>query len=418
MKSTFRALRHANFKRYFFGQSFSLLGTWVQQVAMSWLVYRLTGSAFLLGMTGFVSQIPVLFLAPFAGVLSDSFDRKKILLLTQVLAMGQAVLLAFLVWTERVEIWHILCLALSLGVISAFEIPARQSLMSLLVDDKKDLSNAIALNSLLVNAARLIGPTIAGITITLFSEAVCFALNALSYLAVILSLMSVRCKKQAVKLGHVRAVPAALKGLREGMGFALHSRPIRSMLMLLASSSFMIMPYIILMPLFATDVFNGQADTMGYLIAPAGLGAVVGNIYLASKQRATGLCKTLVLASVISGSALMLFSQSTYFFLSVFLMLFVGFGFVVQVVSSNILLQHLVDEDKRGRLMSLYTMAYMGVIPLGNLAAGSLAAQIDAPSTLFIFGAGCVTCGLVYALKMRAQKTSLRPVCSEARSEW
>lgn len=417
MNSTLRAFKHANFRIYFAGQSFSLLGTWVQQIAISWLIYRLTQSPMLLGTTGFLSQIPILVLAPVAGLLSDRFDRKTLLLITQALAMLQAFILAFLVWTDRIEVRQILALSLSLGVITAFEIPSRQSLMSGLVEDKSDLPNAIALNSLLVNSARLIGPALAGFLITFVNETLCFVINGLSYFAVIGSLLFIRIRPATKTEQTAQPPKQAAHGLRTGVLFAMGNPPMRSLLILLALASFMVTPYLILMPIFAAEVFKGSANTLGMLLAPAGFGAILGNLYLASRKHTKGLCKILVTASISAGSALIMFSQSRVLEVSMMLMILVGFSFIVQVVASNMILQTLTDEDKRGRVMSLYTMAYMGMIPLGSMVAGQLATHIGAPNALLICGVCCVICGGVYALRMASGAKRGRTMCREQRDK-
>jgi MFS family permease len=415
MQQILRAFQYRNFRIYFSGQSFSLLGTWVQQVAISWLVYRLTHSAMLLGATGFFSQIPILLLAPFSGFLSDRFDRRKILFVTQVLAMLQAFILAYLVWKDLIQVWHILLLSGTLGTIAAFEIPARQSMMVHLVEKKSDLPNAIALNSLLVNTSRLVGPVIAGFTISLVGEVACFLLNGFSYIAVITSLIFMRPDTKKMKHIGSSVKQHPVESLKEGVKYAAHNPSIKSLLILLALASFMIMPYLVLMPIFASEVFHGDAQTMGFLLAPAGLGAICSNLLLASRKSMDGLCKFLVLGLITAGSALLLFSMSHTLLLSMFLMGFVGFGFIVQVVSSNMILQTLTDEDKRGRVMSLYTMAYMGMIPLGSFVAGDLAKHIGAPETLLVCGICSITCGLIFALKMKGGAIISRPICAETR---
>jgi len=415
MQQILRAFQYKNFRIYFTGQSFSLLGTWVQQVAISWLVYQLTHSAMLLGATGFFSQIPILLLAPFSGFLSDRFDRKKILLVTQVLAMLQAFILAYLVWGGLIQVWHILVLSGTLGIIAAFEIPARQSFMVHLVENKSDLPNAIALNSLLVNTSRLIGPMIAGFTISLVGEIACFLLNGFSYFAVIISLILMRLDDKKIRNTVKIKKQHPVECLKEGIRYAAHNPSIKSLLILLALASFMIMPYMVLMPIFASEVFHGDAQTMGFLLAPAGLGAIFGNLMLASRKNMHGLCKFLVIGSITAGCALLLFSMSKTLLLSMFLMGLVGFGFIVQVVSSNMILQTLTDEDKRGRVMSLYTMAYMGMIPLGSFVAGDLAQHIGAPETLLVCGLCSIACGIIFALKMKSGTKISRPICAESK---
>lgn len=402
-----RAFRHRNFRLFLTGQSLSLIGTWVQQVTIGWLVYRLTGSVFLLGLTGFASQIPILLLAPVAGVLSDKFCRRKILLVTQILALVQALAMAYLTWRGLIQIWHVMVLAVAWGLITTFEIPARQSFMGQLVNDKADLPNAIALNSFIVNSARLIGPTIAGIAIPLFGETICFLINGASYVTIIVALLLIRvAPKESIR----KNITNSFASLMDGFTYAFDFFPVRALLLLVGVASFMVLPYLVLMPIFAAEVFHGNAYTFGLLMAPAGLGAMLGNIYLASRKSVYGLCKITMASAMIAGGALMGFSQSHVFWVSMTLMTLVGFGVIVQVVSSNMVIQTLVDEDKRGRVMSLYSMAYLGMAPLGNLIAGSAANYIGAPDTLLLGGLCYTVAALIFARKLKLTLQLVEPV--------
>lgn len=406
LPQTLRALRHRNYRLYFSAQIFSLLGTWIQTVSMSWLVYRLTGSAFLLGLTGFAAQLPILLFAPFGGLWSDRFDRRRTLVVTQSLAMTQACVLAGLAWSGHVEVWHVIALALALGLINAFDNPLRQSLTPLLVDDRKDVPNVIALNSFMFNSARLVGPSIAGLLIDFVGEGVCFLVNAASYVGVIGVLLGLR----------LREVPRASRdasvwaGLREGYRYAFGFGPIRALLLLIGAVSFTITPYVFLMPLFAGEIFHGSARTLGLLIGGAGFGAVGATLYLASRGSIHGLTGMIAGSAATAGAAIVAFSMSRSLPLSVALMVLVGAGVIGTAASINTILQTLVDEDKRGRVMSLYTAAFLGLSPLGSLAGGQLAHGIGAPATFAVGGALCIAAAVVYALQLTRMHAEMRPV--------
>lgn len=391
MKNMLRALRHRNFRLFFFGQGTSLIGTWIQQAAMSWLVYRLTGSTLLLGFTAFAGQIPILLLAPVAGVWSDRFDRRKLWLGTQVLSLLQALLLAGLAFSGVVAVWHVVVMAVLLGVITAFETPIRQSMMTHMVDDQNDLPNAIALNSFTVNVARLLGPTIAGLVIALVGEATCFLLNGLSYGAVIVALLGMSVSQDT------RSRHGVACTLKDGVTYVFNAAEIRTSLLFLALVSFMATPYLVLLPVYAKDVFHGSAQTLGLLMSSAGLGAIVGTIFLASRKNLGKLRSVTLFAGTCAGIALMGFAFSTTLWISVLLMVLVGFGVVVTAASTNMSLQTAVEGRFRGRVMAMYTIAYLGVSPLGGLAAGVLADRIGTPDALFIGGLLCALGGLVFS---------------------
>jgi len=399
------ALQYRNYRLFFGGQGISLIGTWMQRIAMSWLVYRLTNSAFLLGVVGFTGQIPIFLLTPFAGVLADKMNRHRVLIVTQTLAMIQALILAFLVFTGTVAVWHILSLSIFLGLIDAFDMPVRQSFMVEIVQTK-DLGNAIALNSSIVNSAQLLGPSIAGILIASTGEGMCFLLNGISYLFVIVSLLAMKITSRKMETQTTRV----LKGVREGFSYVFGFTPIRSVLLLLALISLVGMPYRVLMPVFARDILHGGPDTLGFLMASSGVGALVGSIYLASRKSVLGLGKWIALASSIFGIGLIAFSLSRVFWLSLFLILLSSFGMMVQMASSNTVLQTVVDEDKRGRVMSFYAMAIRGMAPFGSLLAGGLASKIGAPHTLMIGGVSCVLGSLMFAAKLPLLREMVRPV--------
>ncbi len=406
IKQVLRSLKHRNYRLFFGGQGISLVGTWMQQIALGWLVYRLTDSAFLLGLVSFAGQIPTFILASFAGVLADRYNRHKIIIITQTLAMIQAAILAVLTLANTIQIWHIISLSVFAGIVNAFDMPTRQSFVIDLVDDKSDLPNAIALNSSMFNAARLIGPTIAGILISVLGEGLCFLLNAISYIAVIVALLMMHIvpKIETIKKEKV------LKGLKEGLKYAYNFKPIRVLLLFLGLVSLTGIPYTVLMPIFAKDILKGNANTLGFLFGAVGVGALIGAIYLASRKTVLGLGRWIAIASGIFAIGLILFSLSENLILSLVLMLFTGFGMMVHMASTNTLLQTLVEDNKRGRIMSLYVMAFMGTAPLGSLIAGTLASKFGAPFTIFSGGIICLVGVLVYAKYLPKLRNYIRPV--------
>ncbi len=406
LKLFLRALRYRNYRLFFIGQSISLIGTWMQQVAMSWLVYRLTGSALLLGVVGFTSQVPTFLVAPFAGVLADRWDRRRLLLFSQSLAMVQAFILAFFVLYGAIQVWHIITLSVFLGIVNGFDIPARQSFVVDIVESKEDLGNAIALNSSMVNGARLIGPSIAGVLIAVLGEGVCFLANGLSYLAVIACLMAMRTKPRPAR----GAKKPIHHELREGFSYALNFAPIRYLLLLLALVSLMGMPYNVLMPVFAKDILHGGPHTFGFLMTASGVGAFAGTMYLASRKSVIGLGRIIAIASGVFGAAVAAFSLSRSIWVSVLFLLMAGFGIMTQIASSNTILQTIVDDDKRGRVMSLFTMSFMGMTPFGSLIAGAMAGRIGAPNTLLLGGIACLAGSLFFASRLPSFRKSIRPI--------
>jgi MFS family permease len=404
--SIVRALRHRNFRLFFCGQSISLIGTWMQRVAVGWLVYRLTGSAFMLGLVGFAGQIPLFVLAPLAGVLADRWNRHRILLVTQTAAMVQAFVFSFLVLSHMIRIWQVIVLALVLGIINAFDVPTRQSFVIEMVEDKKDLGNAIALNSSMFNLARLLGPTLAGILIAVLGEGICFFANGISYLAVVVSLLMMRLAGKPAAPRRSKAWHELVEGFRYAAGFA----PIRAILMMLALISLMGLPYIVLMPVFAKDVLHGGSGTFGFLMGCAGVGALGGALYLAARKSVLGLGKMIPIAACLLGGGLIAFSFSRTFYVSMALMLVTGFGQIVHMATGNTLLQTLVDDDKRGRIMSLYAMAFGGMMPLGSLLAGAVAGWIGAPWTVFVGGTACLIGAALFARKLPKLRAVARPV--------
>ncbi|RPI74731.1 MAG: MFS transporter [Desulfobacteraceae bacterium] len=405
-KFLFRALAHRNYRLFFGGQSISLIGTWMQQIAVSWLAYRLTDSAVWLVVVGFSTRIPALVFAPFGGVLADRWDRHRTLVVTQALSMIQALILAVLVLANWITIWELIVLSLALGTINALDVPVRQSYIVDMVETKEDLSNAIAMNSTMVNGARLIGPSIAGLLIAAVGEGMCFLLNGLSFIAVLAALLAMRVKPKEKKTGGQRIWVE----MKEGFRYAFGSLPIRALILLLAMISLMGMPFMILMPIFADKILHGGPRTLGFLMGATGIGALSGALFLASRKNAVGLMRVVALASGIFGIGLILLSLSRELYFALFFMAVIGFGMIVEMAATNTLLQTIADEDKRGRIMSIYTMAFMGMIPFGSLLAGSLADIIGTPRTILLSGICCVLGSLVFALKLPAIRKISRPI--------
>lgn len=401
-----RAFESRNYRLFFAGQSVSLVGTWMQQVAMSWLVYRLTGSAVLLGLVGFANQIPAFLLAPLAGVLADRLNRRSLLLCTQSLAMAQAVVLAAIVLSGKIQIWHILGLSLFLGSINAFDIPVRQSFLVELVEKKEFLANAIALNSSMFTSARLIGPSIAGLLVASLGEGICFVINAMSYLAVIIAIAAMRIEPTR-KRAHKKHV---LVELSEGFTYALGFPPIRYILSLIALLSLMGLPYGVLMPIFAKEVLHGDAHTFGFLMAAVGAGAFVSTIFLASRTSVLGLGRVIVAAAGVFGLGVLGFAFSRNMVLSLIFLGLAGFGAMAQIASCNTILQTIVDDDKRGRIMSLFTLSFMGLTPIGSLMAGTAASVLGVQATLVIGGMACLSGGVLFGQKIPVMRELVRPI--------
>jgi MFS family permease len=405
-----RALRYRNYRLFFAGQGISLIGTWLQQVALSWLVFRLTHSTLWLGVVGFATQIPSFLLAPIAGALVDRWPRHWLLVLTQTLAMVQAGILGALVLTGRIALWEILALGSFLGVVNAFDMPARQAFVVEMIEDRRDLPNAIALNSSMVNGTRLVGPAVAGLLLASVGEGWCFLLNAASYIAVIPALlaMDVPPAPTEPRRQHV------LAGLREGAAYAFGSEPIRALLLLLGLMSLVAMPYSVLMPPYATQNLRGSATTLGLLMTASGTGALAGALYLASRRSILGLGKVIIAGVLLFGGGLVGLGLSHAVWLSLLLMLVTGAGMMVQMAASNTILQTIVEESKRGRVMSLYTMAFMGMAPFGSLLAGALSSQIGVANTLMIGGACAAVAGLLFASRLPRLRALVRPLYAKA----
>ncbi len=401
-----RALRHRNFKLFVAGQSISLIGTWMTRLATSWLVYRLTHSALLLGTVGFAGQILTFLLAPFAGVWVERMDRRKLLVWTQVAAAVQSLAMAALTIAKVITIHEIIALSVLQGLINAFDMPARQAFTVQMVEDRADLGNAIALNSSMVNAARLVGPALAGVVIGAVGEGWCFAIDGISYFAVIVSLMMMHIRIPAMK----RQTSSMLAQLREGWDYVAGFRPIRTVLLLFAILSLMGWPYSVLLPIFAGQVLHGGPHTLGWLTGASGIGALGSALALALRKSVVGLTRSIQVAAAMFGLGLIGFGLSHVLWLSLLLMLAVGYGMMTGLAASNTIVQTLVPEDKRGRVMSYYTMAFVGMAPFGSLLAGSLAHRFGAPHTVIATGAVCVLGSAWYTTELPRIRKIMRPI--------
>ena len=401
-----RALRHRNYRLFFGGQIVSLAGTWMTQLAMTWLVYRLTGSAWMLGLVGFAGQIPAFLLGPVAGVLVDRWPRHRLLVVTQALAMLQSSLLAILTFTHLITVGHILVLIAFQGLINAFDIPARQAFVVEMVEDKADLSNAIALNSSMFNLARLIGPALGGILIAVVGEGWCFLIDAISYIAVIAAFLMMRVRPSAAPPRR----EAPLQQLREGWVYVTGSKPISAILTLLAWMSLVGMSYGVLMPIVAAKTLGGGANTLGFLMAASGFGALCGALALAARSSIRGLGRNIPICVGAFGLGLIGFGLSHSLWLSMPLLWVMGFAGMQQMASCNTIIQTIVEDDKRGRVMSFYAMAFMGMAPFGSLGAGALAARIGAPHTLLFSGFLCLGAALWFATLYPRLRDIVRPI--------
>ena len=403
MPATLRALRHRNFQLFFSGQLISLIGTWMQSVAQAWLVYRLTGSSFLLGSVGFASQFPVFVVAPLGGIVADRWNKQRVVIGTQTASMILAFILAGLTLTETVRVWHIFVLAALLGVVNAFDIPGRQSFLVDMVG-KEDLMNAIALNSSMFNGARIIGPAIAGVLVAKIGEGWCFFANGVSYIAVIIGLFLMRValpvyrKPEASPLAHII----------EGFRFVRHTAPIRAILVLLGLVSFVAMPYTVLMPIFADRILHGGARALGLLMGATGVGALLGALTLAAKTGVRGLGRWVALACGGFGVSLILFAYARNLWLSVFFLLPVGFCMMLQMSSSNTLIQVMVPDDLRGRVMAVYSMMFMGMAPFGAFFAGALADRLGAPMTVSLGAIATIGGAALFWLRLPSFRVEAR----------
>lgn len=401
-----RALRHRNYRLFFGGQSLSLAGTWITRIATSWLVYRLTGSALMLGIVGFCGQIPTLFLAPLAGVFVDRWDRRRVLLVTQVLSLLQSVALGVLTLAGIITVGEVLVLQVAQGIINAFDTPARQAFVVTMIADRADLPNAIALNSSMVNGSRIVGPSVGGIIIAAVGEGWCFMLDAVSYLAVIASLLAMRIEPDR----RVRATARVREELRAGFRYVTGFVPVRTLLLLLALVSIMGMPYTVLMPAIATRVLHGGANTLGFLMGATGIGALAAALYLASRHTVVGLGRAIAGAVMVFGAGLIAFGASHHLLLSILILPFVGGAFMLALAATNTIVQTIVEEQLRGRVMAFYAMAILGTSPIGSLLAGVLASRIGAPATIQLGGAACMAGGIVFALRLSRLRELVRPI--------
>lgn len=401
-----RALKYRNYRLFFSGQLISLTGTWMQQIALSWLVYRMTNSALMLGLVGFVGQIPTFLFSPFAGVLVDRFNKHKILVFTQTCSMLQAFLLVILIVTGSINVFYILLLNAFLGIINSFDAPTRQSFVVEMIENKEDLGNAIALNSMMFNSARLIGPSIAGLLIAAVGETMCFLLNGISYIAVIIALlaMNINFKKTVKKQKHI------LQDLKEGWNYTRKFKPIKYLLLLLSLVSLMGTPYVVLMPVFAKEILHGGPHTLGFLVGSIGVGAFLGAMLLASRKNVYGLGRNIIKVSFLFGFTLILFSFSRNIFISMALLFVAGFAMMTQMASSNTIIQTIVEDSKRGRVMSFYTMSFMGTMPIGSLLGGFIAHKIGAINTVTIGGICCIIGSLLFAARFQEFRKAVRPI--------
>ena len=388
----FRALRYRNYRLFFSGQMISLIGTWMQSVAQAWLVYRLTGSSLLLGLVGFAGQIPVFLLASIGGMVADRTSRYRIIIATQTSAMLLAFVLSALTLLGHIKVWEIMVVASSLGLVNAFDIPARQSFVVEMVS-QQDLINAIALNSAMVNGARILGPAVAGVTVAAIGEGWCFFANGVSYIAVLVGLLLMTVTPRVRGSGR-----SGFESLVEGFHWVARTGPIRALLLLLGLVSLTGMPYMVLMPIFADRVLHSGARGLGLLMGAAGVGAIIGTLALAARHGVRGLGRWVMFAAMGFGTSLVLFSMSHWFWLSILLVMPAGFAMILQMASSNTLIQTMVPDELRGRVMAVYAMMFMGMAPCGALLSGAIAQHVGAPLTVRLGGIICLAGGAVFAL--------------------
>jgi MFS family permease len=409
LRFALRALRHRNFRLFTAGQSISLIGAWMQQVAMGWLVYRLTNSALLLGLIAFASQSPVFFLGPIAGVIADRANRHRVIIVMQALMMAQASVLAFLVVTGRIEYWHVLVLSVAFGIINAFEIPVRQAFLLEMVKNREDLPNAIALNSSMFNGARLIGPAIAGFIIAAFGEGVAFISNAVSYLAVLIALFYMQVEPRE----KMRIRGRVLASLRAGFSYGFGFLPIRIVLNLVAAAALFGVPFTVLLPVFAVEVLDGDARTLGLLMSATGVGALSGALYLAARETVRGLSHVIARCATLFGASLVVFGLSRVLWLSIIALVCAGFGMMVMMAAANTFLQTVAEENKRGRIVSMYTMSYIGMAPFGSLLAGAIAQRLSATFTIALGGVTVMIAAALFAHQIPQFRELVRPIYRE-----
>jgi MFS family permease len=392
-----RAFRYRNYCLYFIGQGISQIGNWSTLLATSWLVYQLTDSALLLGVVGFASRIPTLFISPIAGVIADRGSRQRIIVVTQILSMVQSLLLAGLALTDMINVWQIIALGLFQGIADALYIPTLQAFVKEIIVKPEDLGNAIALNSSLVSSARLIGPAVAGFLVASVGAGVCFLLDGISYLAVIAAFLAMKVPPVKIAVSNT----STIHKLKEGFNYAFDNSAIRSMLLLLSLLGFVGLPYVILTPIFAADILQGGAETLGLLMGASALGALIASVYLSSKTNIFGLEIAIAIAPILLGTGFIIFSLSKVLLFSLPVMVLIGFSVILQLAATNTVLQTIVDDDKRGRLMSLVSMAFMGVVPFGNLFSGWLASQIGVTNTFIFNGSVCMGGALIFIRQLK-----------------
>ena len=406
LRRSIRILKTRNYRLFFIGQGISLIGTWMQSVASGWLVYRLSGSELMLGVVAFSGQVPAFFISPIAGVLADRLDRRKIMVVTQILSLFQAACLAALAFSGAARVWHIAVLSFFLGLINGFDMPTRHAFIVSMVEDKSDFPNVIALNSVLFNGSRLVGPAIAGVAVAAAGEGVCFLFNAISYCAALAALLLIRVP--AEKTSH--AGQNLVRELREGAAYVFGSPPIRFLLMTVALMSLVSMSFPVLMPVFAASILGGKSDTYGMLVGASGLGALAGTVFLAMRRSVLGLSRIISVSMLLFGSALIAFSFSRTVALSLAILVVIGFGMILSIASCNTVLQTIADEDKRGRVMSFYVMAFMGAAPLGSILAGAVSSGIGATWTVFACGVSGVLGGIIFNLRLPYLRGHIRPI--------
>lgn len=406
--TTFNAFKSRNYRLYFTGQSISLIGTWMQKTAVSWVIYSLTQSKFMLGLTVFATMFPSFLLSFLGGVVSDRYDRYRVLLLTQVLSMVQAVILTLLIFFKHYAVWEIIALGVVLGTINAFDVPARQSLVYEMVADKKDLPNALALNSSMVNLSRLVGPAIAGIAIEQLGDVACFGMNALSFIAVIISLLLMKLPKYVPK-EHAKNI---IGELREGIAYVRATPSISFILVMLALISLLVLPFTTLIPVYAKDIFHGTAATFGVIDSAIGLGAFAGALYLASLKPGHNLNRLLAIGTFIFGLGLVLFSHTAYYPLALLFATITAFGMMSQITISNTLIQTSVTPAMRGRVISIYAMAFFGMQPLGGLLIGALPQHIGVQNTVMCEGLVALLIGVLHVRFLRKNRLAQHAVPS------
>jgi MFS family permease len=406
MHQALRAFRHRSFRIFYAGQGLSLLGTWLQTVATSWLVYRLTGSAFMLGLVAGAQQLPILFVSPVAGVWADRLDRRKLLIVIQTLCAVQALALAALTFAGVVTEWHVFAFALLLGLLNAFETPTRQAFLLEMVGSKEDLPNAIALQSMLFNSARFVGPTIAGVVLAASGEAVCFLLNGVSYAAVVAAYWLIRVPPRVAA-----AAPAALwSELQAGFRYAFGSLATRRLIVLLAALSCFSAPWMSLMPIYAAETFAGDSRTLGVMVSAVGFGALIGTAFLAARPSVRGLGRVIATCALIAGTALTAYAVSRWLWFSLAALTLFGFGLIASVAATNTVLQTLADEDKRGRIISIYVMTFLGIAPLGNFIAGTVAERVGVHWTLTGCGLALLAAAGWFAANLESWRRAVRPI--------